>query len=110
MTFIIGIILGAATLIFVFQNMSVVEVSFLGWQAEGNLALILVIAIFAGMLLSWIFSLPQLLRLSDLRSRNQKLARRLDETETELSETKGKLSQAEAPVVLQKTIVVDKER
>ncbi len=109
MPFIIGIILGAATLIFVFQNLTVVAVNFLGWHTEGNLALILVIAALIGMILSWIFSLPQLLRLSDLNSRNRKLANKLDEKEHELSETKGRLSQAEAPVVLEKTIVVDKK-
>jgi uncharacterized integral membrane protein len=109
MPFIIGIILGAATLIFVFQNLTIVSVSFLGWHSEGNLALILVIAIFIGMLISWIFSIPQLLRLSDMRSRNKKLVRTLDQKELELSETKGKLSQAKAPVILEKTVVVNKE-
>lgn len=109
MPFIIGVILGAATLVFAIQNLTIVAVNFLGWHTEGNLALILIVAVLIGMILSWIFSIPQLLRLSDLYSRNKKLANRLDEKELELSETKGKLSQAEAPVVLEKTIVVDKE-
>jgi hypothetical protein len=44
-----------------------------------------------------------------MRSRNKKLVRTLDQKELELSETKGKLSQAKAPVILEKTVVVNKE-
>ncbi len=66
-----------------------------------------------GMLLSWIFSIPERLRLMDMRSNNKKLARKLDDKELELSETKGKLSQAETqadmPIVVEKTIVLPPE-
>ncbi len=105
MTFIIGLILGAATLIFVFQNMMIVTVHFLGWNITGNLTVILVISILSGMIISWLFSLPQLLRLSNLSRNNKRLARELDEKKMKLSETEGKLSQAETPVVIENPVV-----
>jgi putative membrane protein len=107
MTFIIGLILGAATLIFVFQNMMAVTVNFLGWQMEGNLAVILALSVLIGMIISWLLSLPQALRLSDLSRSNRKLVKELDEKKMKLSETEGKLSQAETPVIVQKTVITD---
>lgn len=110
MTFIIGLILGAATLVFVFQNMMVVSVHFLAWDISGNLTLILITCVLLGMILSWLLSLPQALRISDLSRHNKKLAQELDEKNMKLSETEGKLSQAETPVIVEKAVIVETQR
>jgi uncharacterized integral membrane protein len=108
MLFIIGLLLGAAAIIFVVQNITPVTVSFLGWSFDGSLAIVLLFALVGGMLISWLLSIPEMLRLSDLRKHNKFLSRELEDHKQKLSETKGKLSQAEAPVVLEKTVVIDR--
>lgn len=105
MTFIIGLILGAATLIFVFQNMMIVSVTFLGWHTTGNLAFIIALSVILGMIISWLLSLPDRLEISDLSRNNRKLVKELEEKKLKLSETQGKLSQAETPVVIENTLV-----
>jgi lipopolysaccharide assembly protein A len=98
--FIIGIILGAGVVVFVLQNVAAVSVSFLSWQFDGSLALIVILAILLGMIISWLLAIPDLLRLSDLKSHNNKLQKDLDVNRQKLSETQGKLTQAETPVVV----------
>jgi lipopolysaccharide assembly protein A len=98
--FIIGIILGAGVVVFVLQNIAPVSVAFLSWQFDGSLALIVILAILLGMIISWLLAIPDLLRLSDLKSHNNKLQKDLDVHRQKLSETEGKLSQAETPVVV----------
>ncbi len=107
--FIIGTILGAAVVVFMLQNFAPVSVSFLSWHFDGSIAIIVLLAVLAGMIISWLLSLPDMLRLSDLKSHNKKLQRDLEAHKQKLSETEGKLSQAEAPVVMEKTIIVEKE-
>ncbi len=109
MLFIIGIIFGGAIIIFILQNMTPVTVSFFTWQADGSLALLLLLAVVAGMLVSWLLSIPEMLRLNDLRAHAKRLEKDLAVHKQKLSETEGKLEQAEAPVVLQKTVVVEKD-
>ncbi len=109
MLFIIGLLLGGVAVMFVLQNVAPVTVAFFGWQFEGSLALVLLLAILGGMLISWFLSLPQMFRLSDLRWRNKRLQKDLEAHKQKLSETEGKLSQAEAPVVLEKTVILGQE-
>ncbi len=108
MTLIIGFILGAAALIFIVQNIIPVTVTFLSWNFDGSLAVVILLSLLGGMLISWLLSIPQMLRLSDLRRSNKLLRKDLDIHKEKLAQTEGKLSQAEAPVVLEKTVVVDK--
>jgi len=110
MLFIIGLILGAVVVVFILQNIVPVTVSFLGWQTEGSLAIFLLLAVIAGMIISWLLSIPEMLRISDLRRHNKKLKAELDTHKQKLSETKGKLSQAEAPVVLHEKEVIIEEK
>lgn len=100
--FIIGIILGAGVVVFVLQNVAAVSVSFLSWQFDGSLALIVILAILLGMIISWLLAIPDLLRLSDLKSHNNKLQKDLDVNRQKLSETQGKLTQAETPIVVER--------
>ncbi len=75
---------------------------------EGSLAVVLLLAILAGMIISWLLSIPDMLRLSDLKSHNTKLRRDLELHQQKLSETEGKLAQAETPIVVEKTVIVEK--
>jgi putative membrane protein len=109
MLFIIGLLLGGIAVIFAFQNIQPVMVAFLGWHFSGSLALLILISIVVGMIISWLLSLPEMLRLSDMRRHNRRLEKELEAHKQKLSETEGKLSQAEAPVVLQKTVLIGKE-
>jgi uncharacterized integral membrane protein len=59
---ILGIVLGAVTVIFALQNITVITVSFFSWQIEGSLALILLMAVFTGILISLLIVLPESIR------------------------------------------------
>ncbi len=107
--FIIGILLGAVVVIFVLQNIAPVSVSLFAWQFDGSLAVVILLAVIAGMLISWLLSIPTLLKLSDMRNHNKKLQKDLEVHKQKLSETEGKLSQAETPLVMEKTVIVEKE-
>ncbi len=107
--FIIGSILGAAVVVFILQNITPVSVSFLSWQFDGSLAVIVILAVLAGMVISWLLSIPDMLKISDLKSHNKKLQKDLEIHKQKLSETEGKLSQAETPVVVEKTVIVENE-
>ena len=58
----IALILMGATIIFAVQNTATTTVSFLAWQLEGSLALVLLVAASVGALISFFFSLPTLIR------------------------------------------------
>jgi lipopolysaccharide assembly protein A len=59
---IIGIVVGAITVIFALQNVIPVSVKFLAWQLDGSLALILILAVIAGLVISTLFALPGIFR------------------------------------------------
>lgn len=107
--FIIGIILGAGVVIFVLQNIAPVSVSFMVWHFDGSLAVIVILAALIGMLISWFLAIPDMLRLSDLKSNNKKLQKDLEVHKQKLSETEGKLTQAQEPVVVEKTVIIERE-
>jgi putative membrane protein len=113
MIFIIGLLLGAVMVIFVLQNVVPVTVVFLGWHLEASLALVLILAILAGMLVSALLSLPEIIRknyrLSKLSSKNERLATELEVHKQKLSETEEKLAVTEA-VAESKPTVVTEER
>jgi uncharacterized integral membrane protein len=51
--FILGIAFGVLALIFVFQNMEVISVSFLAWTITTSRAVILFILLAAGFVVGW---------------------------------------------------------
>lgn len=59
--FILGLLLGVIAVIFAFQNIVTTTVTFLAWQIEGSLALILVMAILTGMVIAFLLTLPELI-------------------------------------------------
>lgn len=56
---LLGIILGAVSVIFALQNVAVITVMFFDWQFQGSLALILLLAIATGILISLLIVLPE---------------------------------------------------
>jgi uncharacterized integral membrane protein len=59
---IIGILVGAITVIFALQNINEATVSFLAWDLTGSLALIIILSVVAGLLISTLFALPGILK------------------------------------------------
>lgn len=59
--FIIGILLGAVSVVFALQNGAMVAVTFLGWQIEGSLSVIIALSILSGILIALLLTLPELL-------------------------------------------------
>ncbi len=99
MALIIGIILGAGVVIFALQNVQTVMVTFLGWGFEGSVALIVILALLAGIIISWLMAIPSFIRgmmnESKLRGHNDALHRELEVHKQKLAETEGKLAEAE---------------
>ncbi len=78
---ILGIILGAVSVIFALQNVTVITVTFFTWQLEGSLALILMSAIAMGVLITLLLILPESIRnyfrYKNLQKENAKLQEEL---------------------------------
>ena len=55
---VLGIILGATAVIFALQNTAIITVSFFTLQFQGSLALILIMTVLVGVLISLLFVLP----------------------------------------------------
>ena len=54
MKFIIGIILGAIVVLFIAQNLEVVEITFLAWTISLSRAIVVLVIFFFGLIIGWI--------------------------------------------------------
>jgi lipopolysaccharide assembly protein A len=54
----VGFILGAAALLFALQNTEVVSLVFMGWQFQSTLALLVLVSVGVGVLMSVFASIP----------------------------------------------------
>jgi lipopolysaccharide assembly protein A len=74
--------LGAAALLFALQNTEVVALSFLGAQFESSLALLVLVSLGVGMLISILASIPAALstsfRIMGLKKQNKELVREVE--------------------------------
>lgn len=59
---ILGLVLGSISVIFALQNVTPIAVSFLAWQVEGSLALILLLALLTGVLICGLLSIPEVFK------------------------------------------------
>ena len=79
--FIVGLLLGAVSVIFALQNIAVVTVYFFSWQLTGSLALILILAIASGILIVAFLLLPESInnyfKYKNLKKENSDLAEEL---------------------------------
>jgi lipopolysaccharide assembly protein A len=87
---LIGLILGALAVIFALQNIAVITVTFLAWQLEGSLAVILLLAMLTGLLVGILLSLPSAIRskfqIASLRKNNISMKEKVVSLEKELQD------------------------
>lgn len=87
---IFGVILGGISVLFVLQNVTRVTITFLHWQFDGSLALLLLLALAVGSIITLLFLLPSLIRdmfyLSAIRKQNKALADDLTQTKRTLAD------------------------
>ncbi len=104
MTLIIGILLGGVAVIFALQNLAPVMVSFLGWNFEGSIALIVIIALLAGIIISLLLSLSSaitgMLNESRLKRHNESLKKELDEHKVMLADAHQKIAEKPDTIIL----------
>ena len=97
---IFGLLLGAVAVIFALQNVAVVTVMFMGWQFQGSLALIILLSVAVGVVISLLVSMPGTIKksfqISRLRKENARFLERLGEKDVEVREEKGKLAATNA--------------
>ncbi len=78
---ILGVILGAVSIIFILQNVDTVSVAFFSYHLTGSLALILFLALFAGVVITILMLLPGFVsdefRVAKLKKANDDLAAEL---------------------------------
>ena len=63
-TLVIGFALGACTIIFALQNTAAVSLTFLSWNFESSLALVIILASLVGFLLGLLVSIPSIVQKS----------------------------------------------
>ena len=85
---VFALIIALIAVAFAVQNTALVTVSFLFWNFNHSLAVVILLAIFAGVLISLFVSLPGMLKRS-LETTNQR--KKIKELDSELGSTKIKL-------------------
>ena len=90
---ILGILLGAVSVIFILQNTAFVTVTFLTSHLQGSLALILFLALTAGALITLLILLPSFVKdvfaLSEARKQKKALEEELAATKKAFFEAKN---------------------
>lgn len=92
---IIALLIAIIAVIFALQNVTAITISFLFWSYNGSLALVLLITLAVGVLISLLASLPGLIR-GKWTISNQK--KKLSALETERNTFKQKAEEAEKDV------------
>lgn len=88
----LALLIAIVAVIFALQNTATTTVRFLVWQFQGSLALLLLIALAAGALASFLASLPAIIR-GRLTLRNQR--KRVTELEASLADHKARLEETQ---------------
>lgn len=93
---IFGLIFGGLTVIFALQNVTPITVTFLAWQIEGSLALVLLAAALMGAVICALLSIPEIIRdrikFSALKNQNKELQNIVESQKTKIAEIEGRLS------------------
>jgi uncharacterized integral membrane protein len=90
--FFFGLVIAILAILFAVQNNDPATVSFIAWEFEGSLALILLIALAVGALISFLISLPNNIKVRwAVRTQRKKI----NELETGLADQKAKLEEAQ---------------
>ena len=100
---IIGALVGAAGVIFALQNIVPITVTFFSWQLHGSLALVLILSMAIGVLVSLLITIPEVVRDSirfrDLKKQNAKLQEELAQQKAALADLQKKSVPANVAVV-----------
>ncbi|MBP7741549.1 MAG: LapA family protein [Candidatus Pacebacteria bacterium] len=79
----VGFILGGAALLFALQNTQTAALTFMGWQFESSLAVLIIVAIIAGILISILATLPSAVNASfkimSLKKENKRLVSEIED-------------------------------
>jgi uncharacterized integral membrane protein len=79
--FIFGLVIGAVAVIFALQNIDVITITFFSWHMTGSLALILILAIIVGIIITVLLLLPgsvaNYFKYKSLEKENKKLEEEL---------------------------------
>ncbi len=94
---LLGAILGALSVLFVLQNIVPITVTFLSWQIEGSLAVVLFLAMMSGVFITLLMLLPGLIRDEYQYS---KLKREKKEVEDELHTTRKVINEVATHAVV----------
>lgn len=74
----LGLIIGAGVMVFAFQNIFPVTVSFLGWELTSSLATLIILSMIVGALISALITIPKSIKnyltIAKLQKENKKLA------------------------------------
>lgn len=101
LTLILGFILGAAALLFVAQNTAIVALTFLNWQFETSIAVLVLLSILVGIVLMALAFLPGAIgdsfRMRKLRKHNDMLAREAEAQRVAAEEAKARLIAVQTP-------------
>jgi len=81
---IIAIVLAALTAVFAIQNSGVIAVTFLGWEWEASLALILIMTLGVGILVGYLAGLPSRVKKGSQLRQARKDLEGLEDLATEL--------------------------
>ncbi len=88
---VLGLLLGAVSVVFALQNTSDITVTFITWHVEGSLALILLLSMVSGVLISILVSLPEVFKNYRIK---KNLMKDNDALRAELDSHKAMLSRA----------------
>lgn len=98
---ILGFILGAAALLFITENTAVVALTFLQWQFESSIAVLVLLAILVGCLITSLLVLPGAIgdsfRMHKLRKHNDALAREAEAHRIAAEEANARLIATQTP-------------
>ncbi len=83
---ILAVVLAAVTALFAIQNSGVITVSFLGWETDASLALILILTLGIGILIGYLAGLPSSLRKASQLRRVKRDLGALQDAAAELEE------------------------
>jgi uncharacterized integral membrane protein len=98
---ILGFVLGAGVILFILQNTAVVALSFLGWQFESSIAVIVLLSLLIGVILTALMTLPGAIGSSfamrRLRKHNEALTREAEVHKQAADDASSRLVAAQTP-------------
>lgn len=98
---ILGFALGAVAVVFILQNTAVVALSFLQWQFESSLALVVIFSLLVGAVLTLLLTLPgaigDSMRMRKLSKHNNQLAKEAQFQKQSADESAAQLAMAQQP-------------